>query len=729
MLNRNHLVKDVRLKLEEYIDLNNHAYYNNRELSWLAFNKRVLEEAMDERNPVLERLKFLAIFSSNLDEFFMVRVAGLKDQIQAGYTKPENKSGLTPKEQIREISKLTQELVQTHYNTFKLLLTKIEDQISILSIDDLSKQELTKLEQHFDEVIFPVLTPMGIDAYRPFPLLANKSLNLAVSLCNHHECLPIYKKMAIVQIPRGFDRYVEVPRNDRSNRKYYVFLEDLISHFVYKLFKGLKVHSVTQFRITRNADLEIHEQNATDFLKEIEEELKMRKWGETVRLELSNKQIDHDMFTYLVDEMEIQKDDAYFIDGPLDLTFLFNFYKQHAPFMEQYIFEPLIPQPPRDLLLNNRWKKLNIFDAAEQKDILLHHPYESFEPVVDFVHCAAGDPNVLAIKQTLYRVSRQSPIIEALKKAAENGKQVLVLVELKARFDEEHNVHWAKELEESGCLVIYGKTFLKTHSKITLVVRKKNGQIQRFVHLGTGNYNEETAKIYSDFGLITSNEEFGIDATNFFNYLSGFMERPQFHHFSMSPMEIRDDFIQFIDDEIKYHKQFGNGRIIAKMNSFTEKHLIMKLYEASQAGVKIDLIVRGICCLRPGIVGVSENIRVRSIVGRFLEHSRIYYFHHNGEQKIYLASADLMTRNIEKRVEIAFPIYNKALKEWINQILSIFLQDNVKAREQDQHGYYSYVEKRQDEENIDSQMTFFKLAYEAAENQAELAVNPLPGLT
>jgi polyphosphate kinase len=705
--------------LEESINLNKPAYYNNRELSWLAFNKRVLEEAIDEQNPLLERLKFLAIFSSNLDEFFMVRVAGLKEQIKAGYTRPENKAGLTPKEQIREITEITQKLVQTQYNTYKKLLSHLEkEDIFFLSINDLSEEEIKVMEQHFDQVIFPVLTPLGIDAYRPFPLLANKSTNLAVSLCDKNPCI-IEKKLAIVQIPRGFDRFVEVPKKDQDNGKRFVFIEDLISHFVFKLFSGLQVQSVTQFRITRNADLDIHEEGATDLLKEIEEELKMRRWGETVRLEFSNKMIDHEMFPYLLNVMEIHEKDAYFLNGPLDLTFLFKFYKQIAPVKDHLIYETLISQPAHDLTSDMNENNNNIFDIAAQKDILLHHPFESFEPVINLIRCAAEDPNVLAIKQTLYRVSENSPIIENLIKAAQNGKQVLVLVELKARFDEEHNVHWAKELEESGCLVIYGKTYLKTHSKITLVVRNKDEQIQRFVHLGTGNYNEETAKIYTDLGLITSNDEFGMDATNFFNYLSGFMEKPEFHHFSMSPMDIREDFIRFIDKEIEFHKQFGNGRIIAKMNSFTEKQLIMKFYEASQAGVKIDLIVRGICCLRPGIKGVSENIRVLSIIGRFLEHSRIYYFHHNGEQKILLASADLMTRNIENRVEIAFPIYDKKLKERIKQILSIYLSDNVKAREQDQYGCYSYIEKGQADEEIDSQMTFFELAYEAADADFE----------
>ncbi|MDQ0199115.1 RNA degradosome polyphosphate kinase [Neobacillus ginsengisoli] len=710
--------------MDELIDLNNPDFYNNRELSWLAFNKRVLEEAIDERNPLLERFKFLAIFSSNLDEFFMVRVAGLKDQIKAGFSKPENKAGLTPKEQICKITKLTQELVKTQYNTFKQLISHLEkEDISFVSISDLSEEELIKLEQHFDQVIFPVLTPMGIDAYRPFPLLSNKSTNLAVVLCDKNICSTMQKMLAIVPVPKGFDRFVEVPNMDESTRKRFVFIEDLISHFVFKLFNGLKVQSVTQFRIIRNADLEIHEEGATDLLKEIEEELKMRKWGEAVRLEFSNKLFDQEMFNYLLTEMEIDKEDAYYLNGPLDLTFLFNFYKQIAPFKEHLIFETLIPQPATDLIKDRSGKKYNIFDIAGNKDILLHHPFESFESVIDFVRCAAEDHNVLAIKQTLYRVSENSPIIENLIKAAENGKQVLVLVELKARFDEEHNVQWAKELEESGCLVIYGKTFLKTHSKITLVVRKKDDKIQRFVHLGTGNYNEETAKVYTDLGLITSNKEFGLDATNFFNYLSGFMEKPHFNHFVMSPLEIREDFIQFIDKEIEFHKQYGNGRIIAKMNSFTEKQLIMKLYEASQAGVKIDLIVRGICCLRPGIKGVSENIRVRSIIGRFLEHSRIYYFHYNGAEKILLSSADLMTRNIEKRVEIAFPIYDKKLKERIKQILSIYLSDNVKAREQDQNGCYSYVEKRQEDEEIYSQLTLFDLAYQEADAEIERLIN------
>lgn len=704
--------------MPENIDLNQSTHFNNRELSWLAFNKRVLEESEDERNPLLERLKFLAIFSSNLDEFFMVRVSGLKDQINAGFTKPENKAGLTPKEQITKITKLTHEMVGRQYDNFKELLSFLEQEnVSFLSIEDLPREKLIKLEQHFDEVIFPVLTPMAIDAYRPFPMLANKSTNLAVALSDKGQLSDSDKKLAIVQVPRGFNRFVEVSDHTESGKRQFVLIEDLISHFVHKLFLGLDVKSVTQFRITRNADLEIHEEGARDLLKEIEEELKMRNWGDAVRLEVSKNFIDQEIFTYLLDQLEVHENDVYFVNGPLDLTFLFSFYKRIAAEKEHLIFEKLIPQPPKDLVQEMSGDKQNIFEVAANKDIFLHHPYDSFEPVIEFVRCAAEDPNVLAIKQTLYRVSESSPIIANLKKAAERGKQVLVLVELKARFDEEHNVHWARELEKSGCHVIYGKTLLKTHSKITLVVRKIGGSIQRIVHLGTGNYNEETAKVYTDLGLITSHPEFGEDGTNFFNYLSGFMDKPDFFHFSLAPIDIRDDFLQLIEEEMKYHEQFGNGRIMAKMNSLTEKQIILKLYEASRAGVKIDLIIRGICCLRPGIEGVSENIRVRSIVGRFLEHSRIYYFHHNGIEKIFLSSADLMTRNMEKRVEIAFPIYNEELKGRVKQILAIQLSDNVKAREQDQYGCYAHVQKKPDEEEIDSQMELFELAYDRVDDE------------
>ncbi|MGD7009048.1 RNA degradosome polyphosphate kinase [Metabacillus sp. 84] len=692
-------------------DLSSPAYYNNRELSWLAFNERVLEEAIDDRNPLLERLKFLAIFSSNLDEFFMVRVAGLKDQVKAGFNKPENKAGLTPKRQLAKIAEDNHRLVELQSSTFTQILQPAlkEEGIEFLAFSQLNSNQLNRLEEYFDEQIFPVLTPMAVDAYRPFPMLLNKSLNLAIVLKDPDAPAELRHKTAIVQVPSVLERFVKL---DHPDKDHFVLLEDIISHYIYKLFTGYRVESVTQFRITRNADMTIHEEGARDLLKEIEKELKKRKWGAAVRLELKKDSYDRNVLRYLLHELEIHEKDVYEVEGPLDLTFLFGFFNELSSVHDHLEFQTLIPQPPKDLISDEL-----IFDQASEKDIFLHHPYESFQPVVDFVADAADDPDVLAIKQTLYRVSGGSPIIEGLKRAAENGKQVTVLVELKARFDEENNVQWAKELEKAGCHVIYGMTYLKTHSKITLVVRKKNNRIERFVHLGTGNYNEKTANIYTDMGLVTSKRKFGIDATNFFNYLSGYTEKPVFHHLSVAPFDIRKDFIQLIDHEIRFHKQFGNGRIICKMNSLTDKVVIMKLYEASNAGVKIDLIVRGICCLRPGIKGVSENIRVRSIVGRLLEHSRIYYFHHNGEEKTYLSSADMMTRNMEKRVEIAFPIFDGNIKKRLNRILAVQLEDNMKAREQNADGIYKYVKREKDEPEVDSQLVLFGMAYRVLEDE------------
>ncbi|MFC0523319.1 RNA degradosome polyphosphate kinase [Pontibacillus salicampi] len=694
-------------------DLGNPRYYNNRELSWLAFNERVLQEALDKRNPLLERFKFLAIFSSNLDEFFMVRVAGLKDQVKAGFNKPENKAGLTPKEQLSKISEKNHKLVDMQYSAYQhVLLPMLEDEnISFVTIDELNLDKQRVMEQYFDEQIFPVLTPMAVDAYRPFPMLLNKSINLAVVLEDEFDEEDNEIKTAIVQVPAVLDRYIEI-ETEQEDEKRFIMLEEVISHFIQKLFTGYRVQSVTEFRITRNADMTIHEEGARDLLKEIEKELKKRKWGAAVRLEIKQGKYDPKVLEFLLSVLEIHRKDVYEIEGPLDLTFLFGFHKELAPFRENLIYEGLIPQPPKDIGSNE-----DLLQLAAERDIFLHHPYESFQPVLDFVLDAADDPDVLAIKQTLYRVSGDSPVIDGLKRAAEQGKQVTVLVELKARFDEENNVQWAKELEKAGCHVIYGMNFLKTHSKITLVVRRRKHRIERFVHLGTGNYNDQTAKLYTDMGIITSNREFGVDATNFFNYLSGYTEKPSFHHVSMSPFEIKNDFLKYMDDEMECHRQYGNGHIIAKMNSLTDKNLIMKMYEASCAGVKIDLIVRGICCLRPGIEGVSENIRVQSIVGRFLEHSRIFYFHNNGKGNLYLSSADMMTRNMEKRVELLFPIFDRDIKDRLYNILQIMLNDNMKARVQDEHGNYHYVKKQDEDKEIDSQMELFSMAYTVKEDE------------
>ncbi|WKA51078.1 RNA degradosome polyphosphate kinase [Planococcus liqunii] len=694
------------------VNLDNPSYYNNRELSWLAFNERVLRESLDERNPLLERFKFLSIFSSNLDEFFMVRVAGLQDQVKVGFARPENKAGMTPRQQLKEIGNKTHELVDLQYKTLRdVLLPQMKQHgVRIHKMDELTERELKEIEAYFDELIFPVLTPLAIDAYRPFPMLLNRSINLAVLLEDRDKEAASPFKTAIVQMPAVLDRFVYL--DDKAGKERFVLLEDVIRRFIGKLFQGFKVVSASIFRITRNADMTIHEEGARDLLKEIEEELRKRKWGAAVRLEVQKEGIDPNMLTYLTEALEINKKDVYEVEGPIDLTLFFNFYKKMEKTHKKLVYEKRISQPPRDLASGE-----DIFDQVAEQDIFLHHPYESFGPVVEFMSKAADDPDVLAIKQTLYRVSGDSPIIKALKRAAENGKQVTVLVELKARFDEENNVQWAKELEQAGCHVIYGITHLKTHSKITLVVRKKNGHIARFVHLGTGNYNDQTAKIYTDMSLFTSDREFGVDATNFFNYLSGYTEKPAFHHLSVAPFSIRKDFLEMIEAEIKHHQKSNNGRIIAKMNSLTDKAIIKKLYEASIEGVRVDLIVRGICCLRPGIKGISEHIRVRSIVGRLLEHSRVYYFYHNGEEKTFLSSADMMTRNMENRIEILFPVHSRRIKKQVKHVLEMALKDNVKAREQDASGHYHYVKRKDGDKEINSQLQLYNEAYQVAEDE------------
>ncbi|WP_121614437.1 RNA degradosome polyphosphate kinase [Mesobacillus foraminis] len=700
------------------IDLDNSSYYNNRELSWLDFNSRVLEEARDDQNALLERYKFLAIFSSNLDEFFMVRVAGLLDQVKAGFNKPENKAGLTPKEQLCAISEKTHALAKLQDEIYVHELSPLlaKEQVSIISIEDASSKELSILEGFFDEQVYPVLTPMAIDAYRPFPMLLNKSLNLAVIIeeksPEKRKYLDLDGNLVIVQVPAVIDRLVEIPQKGQGRK--FVLLEEVISYFIGKFFTGYKVKSVTSFRITRNADLTIHEDEAEDLLKEIEEELKKRKRGAAARLEFQQQRSDQEVIHYLRKALEIHSKDVYMIQAPLDLSFLFLFCKKLQA-THGYLAAPsYIPQPPYDLEGEG-----TLFEKIAKQDILLHHPYESFEPVIEFMSQAADDKNVLAIKQTLYRVSGDSPVIESLKRAAENGKQVTVLVELKARFDEENNVQWAKELEQAGCHVIYGMTHLKTHSKITLVIRREKGKIQRYVHLGTGNYNDATARIYTDMGLLTCNEEIGIDAINFFNYLSGYMERPSYNHLSVSPFGIRDTFIDLVDKEIQYHKSYSDGRIIAKMNSLTDKMIIKKLYEASMAGVEIDLIIRGVCCLRPGIVGISENIKVRSIVGTFLEHTRIFYFHQNGAKKVFLSSADWMTRNMENRIEILFPIIKDHLKARVVDCLALMLKDNCKAREQNKRGEYQYVRRESGERHINSQTTLYE---EAIKNRTQMGI-------
>lgn len=690
-------------------------YYNNRELSWLAFNERVLEEAEDIHNPLLERLKFLAIFSSNLDEFFMVRVAGLQDQVRAGFHKPENKSGFTPTEQLTRIAERTQALVKRQSEVYNHLMHNLlpEHNVFMKDINQLTAEQNQFVDELFAETIFPVVTPVAVDAYRPFPTLLGKTLNILVLLEQEDADPENRQKVAVVQVPSVLGRFIELPTEQEGHSEF-VLLEDVITKHIEQLFYGYTVKSAQAFRLTRNADLTIHEEGARDLLVEIEKELKKRKWGVGSRLEVRKGEMSDEVLEYLLKEFEIEEADVFHINGPLDLTFMFPFVKAISAGREQLEYESFIPQRPLDLCSDE-----DIFEKSLQQDVFFHHPYESFAPIVDFIAEAAVNPDVLAIKQTLYRVSGNSPIIQALKLAAENGKQVTVLVELKARFDEENNVHWAKQLEQAGCLVIYGMNNLKTHSKITLVVRRRQGKIERFVHLGTGNYNDATAKIYTDMGIITTDKEFGIDATNFFNYLSGYTEKPKFNHLVVAPFDIRDEFIKLIDEEIACHKQYGNGHIRAKMNSLTDKDLMMKMYEASIAGVKVDLIIRGICCIRPGIPGISENITVTSIVGRFLEHSRIYCFYNNGEDKIYLSSADMMTRNMIKRVEILFPIYDQSAKDRINHIMDLQIADTAKARVQGADSKYRYKDENRglDAKLINSQEIFLQEALRPLNNE------------
>lgn len=591
-------------------DINLPQYYNNRELSWLDFNYRVLQESYDKNNPLLEKLNFISIFSSNLDEFFMVRVAGLKDQVKMGYDKPENKAQMTPQEQLDAIKIKNTDYVNTQYQRYNELIKELANyDIEMVKPEDLSDALIEKLEQEFKLSVLPTLTPLGIDAYHPFPKLNNKSLNIFVDIDTEDAI-----NSAIVQIPSLIPRFLTL---NEGTKQYVVMVEDVITYFINYLFTGYEVLNTFTFRITRNADLTIHEDGAEDLLIEIERFLKERKSGSAVRLELDCRTSEKENVEWLINQLEIEDNDIYYLDGPLDLTFLFGLVDHLSHKLKYLTYEKYTPQPPRSL--GNK----NIYQLSLERDIFFHHPYESFEPIVDFIRQAADDPNTIAIKQTLYRVSKDSPIINSLKEAAENGKQVTVLVELKARFDEENNVHWARMLEDAGCHVIYGMTHLKTHSKIALVVKRINNELTSFVHLGTGNYNDKTAKLYTDMGIITTNKDIAEDAINFFNYLSGYSTKPEYNKLIVAPYDIRDVFIDRIDKEIRSHLQHGNGKIMMKMNSLTDKTIIEKLFEASQAGVKIQLIIRGICCLKPGIPGISENIEVVSIVGRLLEHSRI----------------------------------------------------------------------------------------------------------
>lgn len=675
------------------LDLNKPEYFYNRELSWLKFNLRVLKEAMFKDAPLLERLKFIAISASNLDEFFMVRVAGLWNSLDNGVDKVDA-AGLSVKEQLEAIAESAHEQIRTQTKYLMALIGEMDAVgLHFRRVENLTDLGKDWLEEYYREIIYPVLTPMAVDASRPFPFLANKTQNLAVELIKSDG----EHSMGLIQVPSVLDRILEIPPEERRT---FVFLEDIIASHCQDLFKGCQILDVVPFRVTRDSDLDLEEEDSVDLLKEVEESLRKRKRGAAVRLEIF-KTNNNRIKKFLEENLDVSDLEIYEINGPLDPTCFFKFTGLKG--MWPWLHEPFVPQRPLELPDDS-----DLFAAIRQNDILLHHPYESFDPVVKLVSDAADDPKVLAIKQTLYRVSGNSPIVAALARAAENGKQVTVLVELKARFDEENNILWARRLEKAGCHVIYGLVGLKTHAKIILIVRKEDNGIKRYVHLGTGNYNDSTAKLYTDLGLMTANDEFGIDASAFFNLLSGYGEPPVWNKLVMAPLGLREKIYALINNEIDMVKKGKEGHIIAKMNSLIDYPVIQKLYEASAAGVHIDLIVRGICGLRTGIEGISDNITVRSIVGRQLEHSRIFWFANGGEEQLYLSSADWMPRNLNDRVELFFPVETEEHIHRIKGLLDLYLRDNVGAHMMQSNGTYRRVHNKL--EPVSAQATLYEMA-------------------
>ena len=685
--------------------------YVNRELSWLEFDYRVLGEAKDKTTPLFDRMKFLSITASNLDEFFMVRVASLKDMVHAGYTKPDI-AGMTPTEQLEKISERTHELVNQQYSIYnRSLIPALENQglDVITKHENLTREQGEYVDRYFKEQVYPVLTPMAVDSSRPFPLVRNKTLNIAALLQKKGSEEEL--EFAMVQVPSVLARIVELPVTVDSvgnEMRHVILLEEIIERNMKQLFLNYDIITSHPFRIMRNADFVLQEEEAMDLLEEIKKQLKKRQWGEVIRLEIEEN-ADKRLLKILKKELEVNEEDIFRIPGALDLTFLMKMYGLSG---YDHLKAPRYTPQPVPALMNED----DIFTNIRKGDILLMHPYETFDPVVDFVRRAAKDPDVLAIKQTLYRVSGNSPIIAALAEAADNGKQVSVLVELKARFDEENNILWAKMLEKAGCHVIYGLVGLKTHSKITLVVRREEDGIRRYVHLGTGNYNDSTAKLYTDCGIMTCNPLIGEDATAVFNMLSGYSEPLNWNMLAVAPLWLRNKFLKLIERETKNAEAGKPASIIAKMNSLCDKDIIAALYQASCAGVKIQLVVRGICSLKAGIPGLSENIEVRSIVGEFLEHARVFIFENGGSEDIYMGSADWMPRNLDRRVEILFPVLKDELKDRIRKYMEIQLEDNLKAHVLQPDGTYEKPDRR-GKLPVGAQMTFCEMATAAAKEE------------
>ena len=708
--------------IDSAINLNDPEYYFNRELSWLEFNRRVLAEAMDERTPLLERLKFMAIFSSNLDEFFMVRVAALKKQVAAGVSKL-SADGRTAQQQLEAITKVLTPMFKEQHQHFERKLKKelTKSGIYLLNYVDLNQEQRTYINSYFEDYIFPVLTPLAVDPSHPFPYISNLSLNLAVVLKDPQIDGELFAR---VKIPKVLPRFVALPEDLRQRHRGKpgvwtgVPMEQIVTHNLEYLFPGMNILESYSFRVTRNADLSVEEDEADDLLLAIEKELhKRRIGGSSVRLEIEAS-IPAELRSTIIRELALEENDVYDIDGLISLGDLMSFLSLPLADLKDNPWNAVLPRRLSWLQEQEGESMVegeNFFNVIRNGDLLVHHPYHSFSStVLRFVTEAASDPNVLAIKMTLYRTSGDSPIVKALITAAQNNKQVVALVELKARFDEENNILWARKLEKSGVHVVYGVTGLKTHTKITLVVRQEKEKIRRYVHIGTGNYNPKTAKIYTDLSLLSCREDLGADLTDLFNFLTGYSRQKSYRQLLVAPVSLRGRMVEMINREAENCRQGKTGRIVAKMNSLVDQQVIQALYEASQAGVEIDLIIRGICCLRPGLPGISEKIRVISIIGRFLEHSRIFYFHNNGEEEIFIGSADWMTRNLSRRVEAVTPIKSPEIFRDLQEILGVMLADNRKAWELQSDGTFIQRKPQKGEAAHSTHDIFMEMAKQSA---------------
>jgi polyphosphate kinase len=677
--------------------LESHVYFN-RELSWIEFNRRVLEEALDPTNPLLERLKFLCIFSTNLDEFFMIRVSGLMQQVDANVM-VLSPDGLTPAAQLKAVCEKLRPMLRMHSACLQndLLPALEEHGVRVVPYSDLTADQRSALRQYFNNYIFPILTPLAVDPGHPFPYISNLSLNLGMLVVPLDPQSGAEPRFARVKVPPVVPRLIDVGGNGRE----LVLLEQVISANIHALFPEMRVTSIHPFRVTRDADVEIEKDEAGDLLKTVEQQVRRRRFGSSVRLEVEAS-MPAEMVQYLTKSLDLDPDDVYSVDGVINPADLMQLYKLD---MRELKDEPFTPHVPAAINSGEP-----IFDAIRRHDIVMHHPYESFAPVVDFIREAAKDPNVLAIKQTLYRTSGDSPIVHALMDACERGKQVAVLVELKARFDEENNIVWARKMERAGVHVVYGVLGLKTHCKLALVVRQEGGGLRRYVHLGTGNYNPSTARVYTDLGLLSCDADLGADVSELFNYLTGYSRQTGYRKLHVAPLSLRERTVELIRREAENARAGRPARIVAKINSLTDARIIRELYDASQAGVPIDLIVRGICCLRPGVPGLSERIRVRSIVGRFLEHSRIFSYLNGGDEQIYIGSADWMNRNLDRRVETIFPIDDPQAAARVKDIMEMYLLDNVKARTLQPDGSYTRIEPAEGEPRVNIQTIFMHLA-------------------